>query len=151
MKNILLVLFVIIILSGLLGIIFITLPNDSLDIPEDTNQSEGQIIVFSNITSYDKNINSFALNIFKQFKERYPQENIVFSPYSIFTALSMMYEGAIGETADEMKAVLQINQNNESYHVYVETVNEYLNNNQKYNISAANSLWIKQNFSLLSD
>ncbi len=76
-------------------------------------------------------------------------ENIFFSPYSIFIALAMTYEGASGQTAEEMMEVLNIPQNNETVLESVKTLHGYLNKNDKFTISTANALWIRDNLDLL--
>lgn len=61
-----------------------------------------------NITSFDDAVNAFSFDIFKKFLNDTQNEgNIFTSPYSIFTALAMTYEGAKGTTANEMKKVHQ--------------------------------------------
>jgi len=48
--------------------------------------------------------NKFALDFYSNIKEK-EEGNIFYSPYSISTALAMTYEGARGQTAEEMKSV----------------------------------------------
>ena len=48
--------------------------------------------------------NAFALDLYRRLSEK--DGNIVFSPYSISTALAMTYAGARGETAEQMAKVL---------------------------------------------
>jgi serpin B len=109
-------------------------------------------IHLGNITSFDDAVNAFSFDIFKKFLNDTQNEgNIFTSPYSIFTALAMTYEGAKGTTADEMKNVLNIEQNNESFHEYMQSLYQYLNANKTYNISTANALWIKENYPLLKE
>jgi len=47
--------------------------------------------------------NQFALDFYKEIKDA--EANIFFSPYSLSIALAMTYEGARGETAEEMRNV----------------------------------------------
>jgi serpin B len=98
--------------------------------------------------SYNDAINSFNLDFLKELNKD-NEDNIFISPYSIFTALSMTYEGAKNLTAEEMKNVLNIEQDNDSFHNYMKGLHEYLNENSDYNISTANALWIRENFELL--
>ena len=63
----------------------------------------------------------------------------------------MTYEGARNNTADEMESVLNIEQDNESFHQYMKSLYEYLNENADYNISTANALWVRENFELLEE
>jgi len=48
--------------------------------------------------------NQFALELYTELSKN-GKENIFYSPYSIFAALGMTYEGAKGETKDEIKSV----------------------------------------------
>jgi len=50
--------------------------------------------------------NQFAVDLYLQLQKEHPGENLFFSPYSISTALAMTAEGARGQTAEEMGAVL---------------------------------------------
>ncbi|MDY6932507.1 MAG: serpin family protein, partial [Halobacteriota archaeon] len=47
--------------------------------------------------------NQFALDLYSNLREE--DGNVFFSPYSISTALAMTYEGARGETAEEIQSV----------------------------------------------
>ena len=123
------------------------------DISEENQKSNNDdtSIVLGNISSFDEAVNVFGFNMFKQLNEE-NDGNIFFSPYSIFTALAMTYEGARNKTADEMSSVLNVEQNNESLHNYMKSLYEYLNKeNDDYNISTANALWVNENFKLLED
>ena len=48
--------------------------------------------------------NRFAINLYSQYKSE--EGNIFFSPFSISTAMAMVYEGAEGKTAKAIKSVL---------------------------------------------
>jgi serpin B len=113
-------------------------------------QKEEQPISIGNITSFGDAVNAFSFDFFKQFlNDTQNNGNVFTSPYSIFTALAMTYEGARGKTADEMKTVLNIEQNNASFHEYMRTLCQYLNTNKEYNLSTANALWVKEHYPLL--
>ena len=49
--------------------------------------------------------NQFAFDLYEQLKGE--EGNVFFSPYSISTALAMVYEGARGETATQISRVFQ--------------------------------------------
>lgn len=105
-----------------------------------------------NITSFDEAVNYFAFNIYKEFyNDKDNTGNIFNSPYSIFTALAMTYEGAKGKTAEEMANVLNIEQDNASFHDYMKALYIYLNENSEYNISTANALWPSLDYTLLPE
>ncbi len=52
---------------------------------------------------------AFALDLKSHLLAPSPDENLLFSPYSIFTSLSMTYVGAKEETAASMKQALHLN------------------------------------------
>ncbi|XP_074693974.1 uncharacterized protein LOC141928773 [Strix aluco] len=54
--------------------------------------------------------NSFTLDLYKKLNEASKDQNIFFSPWSIATALAMVYLGAKGDTATQMAEVLHFNQ-----------------------------------------
>ncbi|KFV97896.1 PREDICTED: heterochromatin-associated protein MENT-like isoform X1 [Eurypyga helias] len=53
---------------------------------------------------------SFTLDLYKKLNETSKGQNIFFSPWSIATALAMVYLGAKGDTAAQMAEVLHFNQ-----------------------------------------
>jgi len=120
---------------------------------EEKGPSEnGSDPVLGNITSFDDAVNGFSFDLFKEFMaDPAITDNIFYSPYSVFTALAMTFEGAKGNTAAEMAEVLGIEQDNESFHNYMKNLYDYLNKNVDYNISTANALWINQGLELLEE
>jgi serpin B len=125
-------------------------PAHPVEEPEQSNNEPP--IQLGNIVSFDDAVNSFSFDLFKKFlTDPQQQGNVFTSPYSIFTALAMTYEGANGTTADEMKNVLNIEQTNASFHEYMQALYRYLNQKKEYNISTANALWIKENYPLLKE
>ena len=52
-----------------------------------------------------KSVNAFAFDLYKKIAKE-EKGNIFFSPLSISMALALAYEGAVGETREEMKKVL---------------------------------------------
>ena len=109
-------------------------------------------IITGNITEFNDAVNQFCIDFIKKLSEdenNYP--NIFYSPYSVFTALAMTYEGARENTAVEMGNVLHIEQDNDSFHDYMKSLYTYLNNNDEYNISTANALWPDVGYELLTE
>ncbi|XP_027655045.2 uncharacterized protein LOC130145939 [Falco biarmicus] len=53
--------------------------------------------------------NSFTLDLYRKLNETSKGQNIFFSPWSIATALAMVYLGAKGDTATQMAEVLHFN------------------------------------------
>ena len=52
--------------------------------------------------------NRFACDLYRRLADDSGSENLLFSPYSISSALAITYEGARGTTADEIRSVLHL-------------------------------------------
>lgn len=75
--------------------------------------------------------------------------NLAFSPYSIRTALAMVYEGARGETAKEISDVAHLpvdkNVRLEGYKNLLSRLNQ---ENDNFSLSSANGLWVDNDFKI---
>jgi serpin B len=76
--------------------------------------------------------NQFAVDLFLKFKSK--DGNIFFSPYSIFSALEMAYEGARGQTAEEMQRVLHLPADKDKIHSDFLSINDGLNKGLSYGL-----------------
>ena len=108
-----------------------------------------QISLTSNQVSLIESENSFALDIFRKVVESSPEsENVIISPLSISSALSMTLNGSNGATRDSMLKALRV----------IGLTPEMINNSDKnlteallkvdkrVLISIANSVWTENNF-----
>jgi len=94
--------------------------------------------------------NEFAGTIFLYQAEA--KENLVISPYSLYQALSMLYAGAAGETASEMRQTMRIPWEDARVHRLVNALNQQLLNSdgsetadgQAFELQMANALWAAQ-------
>ena len=110
--------------------------------PEFT-ESELQELVISQ--------NEFAGGIFLHQVE--PKENLVLSPYSLYQALSMLYAGAAGETASEMRLAMRLPWEDARVHRLVNALNQQLLNSagagdqdgQVFDLRIPNALWADKN------
>lgn len=94
------------------------------------------------LSSLSENSNTFAFNIFKELNS---DKNIVFSPFSIYTALSIASLGAGGTTKDEFDKVLNNNLSLEQFHQsYKDIIKSASIGSNKFNI--ANALWLDNGF-----
>ena len=133
------------------GIIFLNYNQNNKFIDKEIKESEENTQEsLENFTSFDQAVNAFTFDIYDELSKN-NIENLFFSPYSIFTALSMVYEGARNNTAAELKNVLHVDQDNESFHNYMKSLYDYLNENSEYNISTANALWPREGYLLLEE
>lgn len=111
----------------------------------DTNATSESV---SSLVDY---MNIFSIDFYTQLSNDQEQqgENIFFSPYSVFVALSMTYEGARNETAADMQKVLHFPQNNDSMLCSFGRLYNIYNFHQKYTLETANALWTQHDFSFL--
>ncbi len=137
----------VLIISATLIVVFsqptIDMQNDEINPGDDPVEPLGNL-------SFHDAVNAFAFEVYRElYNTEYKNDFI--SPYSIFTALAMTYEGAKDTTAAEMAEVLQVEQDNASFHAYMKNLYEVLNReNSEYNLSTANALWIDKRITLLN-
>ncbi len=94
--------------------------------------------------------NQFALDLYSKYKSK--EGNVFFSPYSISTALAMTYEGAKGETAQEMQSVFHFSEDNNTRRGgYTDLYSEINKKDKKYKLHTANALWAEQDFHFSND
>jgi len=94
--------------------------------------------------------NRFAINLYSQYKSE--EGNIFFSPFSISTAMAMVYEGAEGKTAKEIKSVFGFPKyDNSRRNQYSNLLSEINKKDKKYALNTANALWAQQNYHFLND
>jgi len=94
--------------------------------------------------------NKFALDFYSNIKEK-EEGNIFYSPYSISTALAMTYEGARGQTAEEMKSVFYFPEDDIRRSNFARIYNQLNPANAPYQLSTANSLWAQEDFAFLDE
>lgn len=119
-------------------------PSTSQATSSDSNQLSKKVmkkVVSSN--------NKFAFDLYSQLAKR--NENIFFSPLSISTALSMTYEGAKRETAEQIRSVLHLPQNDDVRRSFYREMSSWIKEDQKYQLEIANGLWAQEGFGLLED
>lgn len=102
------------------------------------------------VTNLSNLINNFSFRMYNQLITD-NTDNIFFSPYSIFVALAMTYEGARNETADEMYNVLGFPQDDTVTLCSFGRIYNLLNINKEYTLNTANALWIRQGYPFLGE
>ena len=94
--------------------------------------------------------NKFAFDLYSEL-DKSENENIFYSPYSISAALAMTYEGAKGQTADEMKSVFHFPENNILRPNFAAIYNDINKGNNAYELRTGNALWVQQDYPFLQD
>ncbi len=92
----------------------------------------------------------FGLHLFGVLVEDAPESNLFVSPTSAAFSLAMTYNGAAGETAAQMARILGIEGMTleEANRANQEWLNALANPGRKVELSLANSIWIRQGFSV---
>lgn len=94
--------------------------------------------------------NRFGFDLYHQYKGK--EGNLFFSPFSIFSALTMTYEGAEGKTAQEMRTVLNLPDDKNILHAGLKSIYENINKKDKsYQLTTANALWAQKNYPFIEE
>lgn len=112
-----------------------------------TSQISGQ-----NINTLSNNNTTFAFNLYNELAKENPNNNILFSPYSISMAMAMTYAGARNNTEKQIKEVLQFTLIQEEFHNNFSELNKHLNKNtDSITLNIANSLWIQKGYNFIPE
>lgn len=94
--------------------------------------------------------NKFVFNSFIQLNKT-EKGNIFYSPFSIFSALAMTYEGAKGQTASEIKSVFNFPDTNILRPNFASNYKSINTVNANYELKTGNALWVQNSFPLLAN
>ncbi|MDW7733649.1 MAG: serpin family protein [Methanolobus sp.] len=90
--------------------------------------------------------NAFAFDMYSNLTK---EENLVFSPYSIFTAMAVCYDGAEGTTQEEIAYVFNYPLSKpvieKSSKEMMDTINS---DGDNYDLKTANALWVRKEYPL---
>ncbi|KAM9094573.1 leukocyte elastase inhibitor [Sarcophilus harrisii] len=93
----------------------------------------------------------FALDLYKTLNEVHPEENIIYSPVGITTALAMIFLGARGKTATELSKVLHFDEVDQ-VHSRFQTLNSSINKRGTSHIlRLVNRLFGENSYEFLSE
>jgi serpin B len=94
--------------------------------------------------------NRFAIDLYKKIATDPTKNNIFFSPWSISTAMAMVYEGAKGQTATEIQDVFYYPTDDQVRRSsYASMINNMNLAGGKYKLSVANSIWLQEDYPFL--
>jgi serpin B len=98
--------------------------------------------------------NRFAFDLYSRLaKDRESTgSNIFFSPFSLSSALAITYEGAKGETADEIRSVFYFPTNDTTCRNGFTGLNAGINSgDSSYSLRTANALWAEKTYPFLAE
>lgn len=122
--------------------------SDQIRAPENSEQSIESI---ENVT--DAN-NLFAFDLYKKLASESPDSdaNIFCSPLSLSSAFALTYEGAKGETAEEIRSVFYFPESIETLRDGYLRINEGINTEDPgYDLQIANALWAEKTYPFIDD
>lgn len=94
----------------------------------------------------------FAIELFKEIARTKEGENLFISPYSISSAIGMAYNGAKGNTKDEIANILGIGEiSDEAFNSGSKYLLQKLNKSESATIKINNSIWIRDGFEVNKD
>jgi serpin B len=105
-----------------------------------------------NATRVAEGNNQFAFDLYARLIQNpdYAGANLFFSPYSISSALAITYEGARGATADEIRSVLHLPENDTIRREGFSEINAGINSGDAgYALHTANALWAEETYPFL--
>jgi len=142
------------IIALIIGAVFVgvTYKPQNLDVEsEDIPEAVDTYATAESVQSLVDSINDFSFEFYNEIIKD-EDSNVFYSPYSIFTALSMAYEGANGTTAAEMKDVLNILQNDSVTESSFGRLYNLLNQkNDGYTVNTANAFWANKDYKFLDE
>ena len=94
--------------------------------------------------------NQFAFELYSELNKA-EDSNIFYSPYSISAALAITYEGAKGQTADEMKSVFHFPETSTLRPNFAAIYNNINQRSKTYELRTGNALWVQQDYPFLED
>ena len=107
----------------------------------ENSDKENQSIE-ENLEVFRTDTTDFSIELLRQNLES-GQKNVMISPVSVLTALSMTANGADGDTLAQIQQVLGKNQDLEQLNLNIKAWTEGLVNTEDTALKAANSIWFK--------
>lgn len=122
--------------------------NQSINCSMRTNYSS--YYSSANASFIATNMNNFAIKSFLYLNNQSGnQNNTFFSPFSLFTAMSMASEGTSGSTLSEIQNAFGLSTNQSIDHSGIKSILDSLNApNAKYCLSNADAMWVEKSFSI---
>lgn len=102
--------------------------------------------------------NTFSCDLYQQFTQSMADENFIYSPYSIYLALAMIYDGARGDTARQMEDTLHFRLGDEQVPPAFYKLNGIIEQDQilfsdssikellLFQLNIANDLWVQKGY-----
>lgn len=98
-----------------------------------------------------KGNNCFCFKFYSDLARK-EKGNLLFSPFSVYTAFAMVYEGASGKTKEEMETVFNfVKEGSGRRGPWAKLLDRINKKGKDYQLFTANALWIQKDFKVLPD
>ena len=104
----------------------------------------------SMLTQASDSLNKFSMALYSKLVANKPEENMFYSPASIYIALAMTYAGTKGNTAKEIEQVMNWN-NPETVNAMIQSLEQSIFSASGIELSLANRLWIQEGYAILKE
>jgi serpin B len=114
------------------------------------SRAEEKPVDKKDLTALVRGNNQAAFDLYAKLRGQ--EGNLIFSPYSISTALGMTFAGAGGETAEQMAKALHFDLDRAKLNAAFGSLIKEINGDGKergYQLSTANALWAQKGYSFL--
>jgi len=136
--------------SSILSVIFVlvlTINGIPQEIPNNSKNTR-QLIRREN-PIVDGN-NDFAFRLFHQLLTETEETNIFFSPFSISTAMAMVYAGARTETANQIATTMNFQETKDFHSVFSRQISSILEGSEdSVKLNIANGIWAQKEYPIL--
>ena len=95
--------------------------------------------------------NQFGFEFFSNINKEHKEDNVFFSPYSLYSAFAMVYEGARSKTAEEISSVFHFPGLDELRPNFARVYNDINSGSDKYELRTGNALWVQKDYKLLEE
>jgi len=149
------VLLCVIVLAGCTGVPGTTTPTIT-PTAQDTANTHPTTTTVASVSGSVKDVaeanNRFTFDLYSYLTKdpKYAESNLFFSPFSISSALAITYEGARGMTADEIRSVFHLPNDNAAMRQGFAETNAGINKGSaSYILRTANALWAEKTYPFL--
>jgi len=132
-----LILLALLLIAGFSIVVFADKPENTPEEKKSAKEATSEAVTDTMKLAQDNN--AFAFDLYARLSQQ--EGNIFFSPYSISTALAMIYAGARGNTEKQIAQTLHFTLPQEKLHLAVQSISEDLIDSKYYQLHIANALW----------
>lgn len=122
-----------------------------LTTPSNTGSGSSNIVINQPVNETQQrqtldSIQRFNADFYREINTASNDKNQFYSPFSLYTAMGMLYQGSNGQTANEIAKVLHADNANVLAQVSQQLMTDINQPNSDYTLKSANGLWVQKNY-----